>query len=173
MMLLFSKNKRRRRKPYLNLLRQGTDRGFWVMADCNALTAVFESKINGVGGWNHKSSIGAESARPSQYRSPTMRDCIWPWRRKLLTCQHVYKITVPRTMIIWSNILLAVCGFIPIQPITNGQFGSLVGQSLLKKSYSGSGNNLICWIKLTYHCFGWLFKAAQYKLPDTTVKSAI
>lgn len=75
-------------------------------------------------GWDHTSPIRAESAKPLL--------CVWLWRWKVLTCQHLYNRTVPlRIIITLSNMVIAVCGFISIQPITNGQFGRLVVQSFL------------------------------------------
>lgn len=95
-------------------LRQGTDQGFLVMANCTPQTAVFESQLNGLAGplgWDHTSPIEAESAETPLHCSPTQRDCVWPCSWKLLTHQHLCeRTTTPRITIIWSNILCADCG---------------------------------------------------------------
>lgn len=60
-------------------LRQGTDRGLWVMANCTSLTAVFESKLNGVGGTgmrSHKPHWGRVSKTSATLHSHTEGLCL-------------------------------------------------------------------------------------------------
>lgn len=77
------------------------DCGLGVTTSCTRSTAVFESKLNGVGGeWDEvtKNPIGAESAKKKKRKGrkrkqcpPTQRFGVWLWSWKLLACQHLKK----------------------------------------------------------------------------------
>lgn len=102
----------------------------WCLRQTNSLNQGW-MELGGLG-WDHTSPIRAKSAKPSLHCPPTQRDCVWPWRWKLLTCQHLYKRTAPLRIMI----TLLVCDFILIQPITNREFGSLVVQIFLETELS-------------------------------------
>lgn len=83
--------------------------------------------------WGHTNPIGAKSAKPSLHCPPTQRVCVWPQNWKLLTCQRLRKRSFSTE--IHDNIVKHDIGYmwlIPVQAITNKQFGSWSYRIFLK-----------------------------------------